>query len=719
MTTGDYLLGLVLLALTVAPLAAGAARVRARLLPGWHGAPARVAEAVMAIGALVVIAELLGTAGLFRAWAVVPACVAAGAGAWIWGARLPEAGGARARPAARAAAPPAPPQGRLATAIALAGCALVVVAWLDRTYFSVNSGMTDPDTLWFHIPYAARWVQDGSLTGLHFTSYEPLTTFYPSTPSLIHAIGMLAFGTEVLSPYVNLGWLALALTAGWAIGRPYGVAPATLLGSALVMGAPIIVGMQAGSAKDDAPGLALLLAALALLVNAWSVAPPRRSAVVIAGLAAGLLLGVKLSMVAPALAIGAAAIAAAPRARRLSTAGAWAAMFVLGGGFWYLRDLARTGNPAPWFEVNLGPVHLPSPQLAPYTERYVTGALSDYLTRAGFYGDHLFPSLHGAFGPVWWAVLALALGGLIGALVAGGTRLQRALGAAGLAMGIAYVLTPGGAGGTPEGVPHLVFWSMRYLSPALAVGLVCLPLVPALRRRPAWPLAAFAIALLATQFAQGVFGLWSDRPATAALLALPAAAAVLIGLRLLHRRVGRAGLAAGALAAMLVLVALGWKAQDIYFRERYTDPASPLAGAYRWARPVRDARIGIVGFYLQSPLLGEDLSNHVQYVGHDGGDGNFRSVVSCSEWRTELARGRYDYVIAAPFNYPWGASDRYPREARWTETDPSARRIQANGPVAIFKLSGAPNPTTCTKDGFPANSGGQPEQSTGPARPSS
>ena len=77
-----------------------------------------------------------------------------------------------------------------------------------------HTGMTDPDTLWYHVPYAARWVQEGSLTALHFTSYEPLTTFYPSTPSLLHAIPMLTFGTELLSPYLNLGWLALALTAG-------------------------------------------------------------------------------------------------------------------------------------------------------------------------------------------------------------------------------------------------------------------------------------------------------------------------------------------------------------------------------------------------------------------------------------------------------------------------------------------------------------------------
>jgi hypothetical protein len=584
---------------------------------------------------------------------------------------------------------------------------LVALPWLEQTYHAVNNGMTDSDTLWYHVPYAARWVQEGSLTGLHFTSYEPLTTFYPSMPSVLHAVGMLAFGNEFLSPYLNLGWLALALTAGWAIGRPFGAGPATLLGAALVMGSPIIVGMQAGSAKDDAPGVALLLAAVALLVNARD---RERAGWTLAALATGLLLGTKLSMVAPALLLTLAAIAAAPRARRLATAGTWAAMLALGGGFWYLRNLARTGNPAPWVEVDAGPVHLPSPELAPYTERHVTHSVADYLTDGGFLGDYLFPSLEGTFGPAWWALLALALGGALAALVAGGSRLIRALGAAGLAMAAAYVLTPGGAGGSPDGVPHLVFWSMRYLTPALAVGLVLIPLLPAVHRRPALPLAAFAVTLIATQFADSAFTLWDGRPPIAVLLAPFAAAAALLLARVSRR--------AAALAVVVVAIAGGWKAQDIYFDEAYTDPASPLAGPYEWARGVSDARIGIVGFYLQSPLLGEDLSNHVQYVGHDGGDGNFRSVASCSEWRAELATGGYDYLVVAPFNFPWGATnDRYPREARWTETDPAAKRIRLDGTVATFALSGKPDPTTCEADGFPGGGGEKQDEETGPARP--
>jgi hypothetical protein len=591
---------------------------------------------------------------------------------------------------------------------------VVAVAWLEQVYHAVHNGMTDSDTLWYHLPYAARWVQEGSLTGLHFTSYEPLTTFYPSTPGILHAVGMLSFGNEALSPFVNLGWLALALTAGWAIGRPYAAAPATLLGAAVVMGVPMMVGMQAGSAKDDAAGVALVLSAVALLVNHRAAAGERERprvapAVWLAGLATGLLIGVKLSTIAPAVLLAVAVVLAARRGARLATAGAMAAMLFVGGSFWYLRNLGGTGNPTPYVELDLGPIHLPSPELAPYTERYVTGSGLDYVFDPGFVDTYLEPSFRGAFGPVWWATLGLALFGALAAVLAGRNLLHRALGAAAVLMAVAVVVTPGGAGGSPDGVPHLLFWSMRYVTPAMAVGLVLLPLLPHVRARAIWPTAAFALALFGTQFAEGGFALWDARPPIAVLLLPVLAAAALL--------LARSRLRTATVVVALALLAGGWKAQDIYFTDGYRDPNNPLRDAFRLGRDVKDSRIGIVGFYLQSPLYGEDLSNHVQYVGHSGGDGNWRSVASCAEWRAELAAGDYDYVVTAPFNFPWGASNAYPREARWTETDPSARRIADDGPVAIFALNGDPDPSTCASDGFPASGDGESDEETGPARP--
>jgi len=698
---GDYLLGVLALALVAGPLAYAAYRVRARLLPGWSGAPARVAEAILAVAALILVAEALGTLGLFRRIPLLIAAVAVGAAAWWWSERGDKG---------EATSPPFLPSGAVATGIALAACALVAVSWLDRTDFAVHSGMTDPDTLWYHLPVAARFAEEGSITGLHFTSYEPLTPFHPSNGSLVHAVGMVAFGNDFLSPFVNLGWLALALLAGWCIGRPFGAAPATLLGTAIVAGSPILTGMDGGSAKDDILGLALMLCAVALLVNGRGARAPN----LIAAVAAGLLLGVKLSMVVPALLLAAVAVIAAPRARRVAEAGTWAAALVIVGGYWYARNLFRTGNPAPW--VDFGPLSLNQPELAPYSERYVKGSLTDRVGYDGFFDDWLFPAAEAALGPAWLAVVLLALGGGIAAVIVGRDRLHRLLGGTAVLIAIAYAVTPGSAGGSPDGVPHLVLWNMRHLTPALALGLVCLPLLPALDRRRRWlPVALFAAVFAATQFAEGVFGLWSARPTTVALLG-GVAAVVLAVAAAFAQRLPRPAIAAAAAVLAAAALAGGYKAQDIYFEFRYADYPPHLGLPYAWARDVEDARIALVGSFLQHPLYGEDLSNRVQYVGIDGGDGDFRSVANCTEWRHELAEADYDYVVTAPFNYPWGASSAYPREARWTETDPAASRVGRSGPVAVFRLNGRPNPATCARDGFGA-AGAEPEEQTGTRPP--
>ena len=705
MGVGDYLVGVLLLALTVGPVALGAWCVRRRLLRDWSGAPARVAEAVLAVAALILGAELLGTVGLLSRAPLVIACLAVGGAAWWWG----RAGA----PGEAAAAPPAPVPlgGRLAVGIALAACAAVAVAWFDRTDFAVHSGMTDPDTLWYHLPVAARFAQEGSITALHFTSYEPLTPFHPANGSLIHAIGMVAFDSDFLSPFVNLGWLALALVAGWCVGRPYGAGPATLLGAAIVVGSPILTGMDGGTGKDDVMGVALLLAAVALLANGGGARAPNT----IAAVAGGLLLGVKLSMIVPALLLAVAAIAWAPRARRASAAATWAGAFALVGGYWYVRNLARTGNPAPW--IDFGPLSLNQPELAPYTERYVKGSIPERWHYDGFWGDWLVPAAETALGPAWWAVVALAIGGGLAVTIAGRERLPRLLGAVAALIAVAYVVTPGSAGGSPQEIPHLVLWNMRHLTPALALGLVCLPLLRPERKGWHWGIVAvYAAVFLATQFATGVFELWGARPTAVAVAGgLGAVAAAVAGAMLAKRLRPAAGVAIAAAAAIAVLAG-GAKAHDIYFDFRHTATAGDLALPYTWARETRDARIGIVGFFLQHPLYGDDLSNHVQYVGVDGGDGEFRSVASCAEWRRELAAGDYDYVVTAPFNHPWGASSAYPREARWTETDPAANRIGRSGPVAIFRLSGEPDPSTCAADGFRARESGA-EQATGTRPP--
>src|SRR5437867_5827735 len=84
---GDYLFGVIGLALVAIPMAMGGVRLRRRLLPGWAGAPARLAEAVLAVALLTVLLQLLGAFGILYAAVLVPAALLVGLGLYhgFWG----------------------------------------------------------------------------------------------------------------------------------------------------------------------------------------------------------------------------------------------------------------------------------------------------------------------------------------------------------------------------------------------------------------------------------------------------------------------------------------------------------------------------------------------------------------------------------------------------------------------------------------------------------
>src|SRR6478609_3447525 len=63
---GRYLLGVLELAALVGFAGLGAARVRARLLPRFRGAPAHLATAVIGLALLIWVAEILGTFSLLE-----------------------------------------------------------------------------------------------------------------------------------------------------------------------------------------------------------------------------------------------------------------------------------------------------------------------------------------------------------------------------------------------------------------------------------------------------------------------------------------------------------------------------------------------------------------------------------------------------------------------------------------------------------------------------
>ena len=232
--------------------------------------------------------------------------------------------------------------------------------------------MTGFDSTWYHGPFAAGFFQSGDTWSLHFIAPQFLAWLYPANGEIFHAIGMNAFGRDLLSPLLNLGWFLGCLLACWCIGRPYRVAPWSLGLGAIALSVPALAD-QAGEARNDIVGIFFLLAAVAVALNAWAGAAAdeerralgRRAcaagALIVVGLAAGLAGGTKLNFLLPRR--GPRPRPGRDRAPRpaagAGSAGGLAAL--AGGGYWYLRNLAHTGNPLPWFD-GIGPISLPAPR---------------------------------------------------------------------------------------------------------------------------------------------------------------------------------------------------------------------------------------------------------------------------------------------------------------------------------------------------------------------
>jgi len=684
---GAYLLGTVGLAVVVAGFGFAAWRVRAFVIPAWGGAPARLVEVVLALAALLLASEALGTFAAFGIVELAAVAVVAAAAAWFWSVRS-DSGAAPARP-------PDPPASTLAIWLAAAAVAAVAAAWMVPTLQSLAGGMDRADTLWYHMPLATRFAH-----GAHFGAidyFDPIffASYYPANSEVFHAVGLTAYDRDVLSPLLNLGWLGLGLTGAYCIGRPYGVGPQALIGGAIALGAQNLVEFQAGEALNDIVGVSLVLAAVGILANGRT-APP----LAVAGLAAGMAGGTKLSFLAPVVALFVAVVWIAGRGDRLRSALLFGVPAFLAGGYWFVRNLVAVGNPIPF--TTWGPLGLPSPERA--FELRPGYSVFHYATDFDVWKDWFFPGLDESFGFLWPLVIATFVGCGVYALWRGRDPLVRALGAVVLFTAIAYVFTPLTAAGE-EGAPIAFVWNVRYIAPAAAIGLALLPCLPAARVTPR--ARGLTLGLLAVLFIATCAALvqWQQGHAKGAIAA---GVGVLVAFAVLRRLRGRGRLGVGAprrwaigLAALVAVGVLsaGWWEQRHFLEHRYDNlsPQLKIADAARWARDLRDAKVaisGVRGVFNQYPFYGTALENEVQWLGKEGPDGAYERIPTCSEWREALADGGYTHVITMydPFN-PGSLTDT--KEALWTREDAGAKEVMRDGPVSVFELTAPPDPSTC------------------------
>ena len=741
-SAGSYLLGAAALAALVLSLAFSAVRLRRRLLPSWEGAPARLVESIAGVALLIWLSELLGVLNLFYAWSLVAAALALAAaiawtsspgGRWRW------------------ATPTSP---SVPVLIAIAAVALVFAHWGLTARGALDRGIFNFDSLWYHMPFSVEMAQSHSVTGFHHPETVFTNWFYPQNSELLHAAGILLTQRDTLSLFVNFGWLAIAFLAAWCVGRPYGRGPLAVIAAAIVLECHTLVVREPGAAKNDLMAAALLLASIAILINARAaIRPPGDRAageggdeaplpqgwpLAAAGLATGLAVGTKSTALAMAAALTVAVVVLAPAGRRRAAAAWWFLPALAGGGYWYLRNLVAAGNPLPQLE-SLGPISLPHP------ERLQSGrpdfSIAHYATDTAVWREYFGPGLEHAFGVLWPLVVGGAIAGGLLALLRGRDRVLRWMGGVVLFGLLAYLFTPLSAAGA-EGAPVGFAINIRYAVPTLLAGIVLLSLAPifATDRRPGprvpavdpthgrstagasgwaswgrrWGLPGLLLVVLVI----------TDRPDavlrdpdrifawTVALLFVLIPAGVLLARR---RGAPRGAAIAGLAVLAFAVAAIGYPVQRDYLRDRFRneDPDTSIPGmhldsAYRWAREVEGARIGLAGTtagFLEYGFYGGDLSNRVRYLGLEGPHGAFNAIPDCNRFRAAVNAASLDYIVTAPFlNFIHPSDPIRSPEAGWLQGEPAVQPIDRSGPVTVWRVRGRLDPSNCGPANAPLHS---------------
>ena len=171
MSAASFYLGLLGLVAFVFLSGFTAVRLRSRLLPEWDGSLGRLGDIIVWLALVIGISELLGIAGLLEVWSLLLVSALLALFAWL---RLMPTGHFAERTSTGASdvgastgirspvpAPPIPGWGKL---LALAATTMVMATWASFTSYSLDYGITNFDSIWYHMPFAAEMAQPGPLT---------------------------------------------------------------------------------------------------------------------------------------------------------------------------------------------------------------------------------------------------------------------------------------------------------------------------------------------------------------------------------------------------------------------------------------------------------------------------------------------------------------------------------------------------------------------------
>lgn len=666
MSAAELTAALACTVLTAASLTVLGVVGRRILLPTWRGTAAVTGGMAIVLSTTVSVGQLLGAVGLINRWAVVSVLVTAAAVVLVVVRRWPRhtAASAARDPVLPIAAPRSSPP---ATALAMFAVLVVLGVWLARTVIALRRGITDPDSLGYHLPLTHVFASSGFADPSRLQhAYLPVYT-YPGNDELVSAMALVVSHSVVFSTVKNLLFALASLVAAHAIGARARASLPAMVSVALVLGLPVAAFTVPGHAKNDAIVVCAVLVGLACLLLAQGEAAP----MVLAAGCGGVVIGTKLSSVAAGGALVVWVLVEVYRRGRLCR---WRSMVLalvaalITGAPWYVRNLVTFGNPLPLAHLSIGPVRLAFIS-SPETSR--TKSIASFLVKGDYYGGTFFRGLIGAVGPLGLLAFLAGATGLVVGLWSGGWR--RRIAGFGLLLAVAYLATPASAYTDLQGRPisYAVTINLHYGFTAAAVCLLALA-VSLPPRLTSWTLPVLTVAVTLAGIPVGrAFAFWfTDMGGTGftVLVMTAAMGAAAIGLRRAgHARWRRAATVSVVMSLLSVASIAG--SQPTQATE---DPVARVLAAPPRLRIA--ANVGYLG-----TIYGPGGRHDVEILARDV-DRVPLPFLTCQSFMQAIAT-RHPDVVAV--NVAGEAHD-------WVAADP-ALRLEAAGPRSqVYSLIGVP-----------------------------
>lgn len=276
---------------------------------------------------------------------------------------------------------------------------VVLFVILVKFFIASLQIVTESDSLVYHMPFVARWLQLQHIWEPYFTAYAGPLGYYPSNYELFLVWFVLPFHSDLMVNLVNFFLYPLFFMLFYLVLRQFSVRYDLALLITFVGTTIPVTLRQLGIPQND---LFFMLFFLYSIYFLFSFLRHRNGLYVsLLGLSLGVFFGTKYTGVPGALPLFVMCLVsvlwAAFKDKQVGRTivkllPLFILLFLLGGGFWYLRNFVLTGNPFFPIDVNVLGIKVFSGYKG-LTEKVFEEALVSHLGEAG-----LGPRLTEAFG---------------------------------------------------------------------------------------------------------------------------------------------------------------------------------------------------------------------------------------------------------------------------------------------------------------------------------